>query len=313
MLSLREGPPAETCAYKERLRAFMNVDATAVGFGARVAATGVEASQTPGEHGLAVVRGLHLDDTLWLVRRRGTDVWAQVEDVQVITVHGLWLLLWHLDDGATNPNAVVVVDHHGPAVDVLGIVACCDAQVVHRRRHGALNHIADVHPGVFRVEVRVPVMATDGGSIRAGRALVDVDTTAVGRSACGLIASGVEALSEQPAERLRSIIRLDLSSSNVLQLALDRDDLLLSTETADTRGSGYMHLHSAQTSSQESERLDTTGCQREVTTVLGVLLEDRGGGRLDDATCNLSAFLVMDHHSATQHIVISETRLHFLG
>jgi len=97
---------------------------------------------------------------------------------------------------------------------------------------------------------------------------VDVDTTAVGRRACSLVAPGVEALSEQPAERLRSIIRLDL---------------------------------------------DTTGCQWEVTTVFGVLLEDRGGGRLDDATCNLSAFLVMDHHSATQHIVISETRLHFLG
>ena len=291
----------------------MNVDATAVGFGARAAATGVEASQTPGEHRLAVVRGLHLDDSLWLVRRRGTDVWAQVEDVQVITVHGLWLLFWHLDDGATNPNTVVVVDHHGPAVDVLGIVARCDAQVVHRRRHGALNHVADVHPGVFGVEVRVPVMATDGGSIRAGRALVDVDTTAVGRRACSLVAPGVEALSEQPAERLRSIIRLDLSSSNDLQLASDRDalTLLLRTDTGDTRG--YVHLRKAQTSSQENERLDTTGCQREVTTVFGVLLEDRGSGRLDDATGNLSAFLVMDHHSATQHIVISETRLHFLG
>ena len=184
----------------------MNVDTTAVGLGALAAATGVEASQAPRQHRLAVVCGLHLDHSLRLVRRRGTDVGAQVEDVQVITVHRRWLLLWQIDDGATNANTVVVVDHHSPAVDVVGIVARCDAQVVHCRRHGALDHVANVHPGIFRIEVLVPVVPTDGGGIRAGRALVDVDTAAVGCRACRRRAAGVKALSEQPAQRLLSIL-----------------------------------------------------------------------------------------------------------
>ena len=150
---------------------------------------------------------------------------AQVRQSILDLIHGILQLLnsplhsapavhTDLDGGATNSNAVVVVDHHGTAVDLLGREACFDAQVVHLRRHGALDHVANVHPGVFRIEVLVPEVATNSISIGAGHALVDVNSTAVGCSACGLIAPGVEALREQPTERLRLIIRFHLWVKN---------------------------------------------------------------------------------------------------
>ena len=154
------------------------------------------------------------------VRKRILDLIDGLLELLNGALHSGLAIHTDLDGGTANANAVVVVNHHGSSVDVLGREASCDAEVVDRRRHGTLNHVAHILPRIFSIELLVPVVATDGVGVRAGRALVDVNATAVGVGALSLRAPGVQALREQPAEGLRCVVRLDLQGLGDRSLAV---------------------------------------------------------------------------------------------
>ena len=101
----------------------------------------------------------------------------------------------NLDGGAADADAIEVMNHHSPTVDILGAQPGRDAEVVHSRWQSALDRVADILPRVLRDEVHVPEMAADGAGVIAARALVDVDTAAV-RSSAGTAAGRVQALCE---------------------------------------------------------------------------------------------------------------------
>ena len=135
------------------------------------------------------------------------------------------------------------MNHHGSSVDVLGREASCDAEVVDRRRHGTLNHVAHILPRIFSIELLVPVVATDGVGVRAGRALVDVNATAVGVGALSLRAPGVQALREQPAEGLRCVVRLDLQGLGDRSLAVRPSCRNEPRNTGHSHAISHTHTH----------------------------------------------------------------------
>ena len=144
------------------------------------------------------------------------------------TLHGGFGVDADLDGGASDADPVIVVHDDSAAVDLRCAEPGRHLEVVHLRWQGAFDHVAHLRPRVLWDCLLVPVRVADGVGVRTAHAIVDLDTAAVVRRA-SLSASRVQALREEPAERLRHVVRLDLPVCAMCEAGTGRGMLCQST------------------------------------------------------------------------------------